>query len=151
MGLTGKLIAAIEFKHGGDVFHDLFKQRPHEIANASPLVHGFELHQGELGKAGSVVSWHYTHDGKRKIAKQIIQKIDEETKSMEFKMIEGDLMEDFKDFLIVFHIETKNNIDLVTWTLDYEMLHEDVVHPTTLLAYFIEVTKDIEAHHDNKP
>ncbi|XP_051148880.1 kirola-like [Andrographis paniculata] len=150
MGLTGKLIAAIEFKHGGDVFHGIFTQTPHEIADASVHVHGFELHEGELGKVGSVISWHYTHDGKRQVAKQIIQKIDEENKAMEFKMIGGDLMEHFKNFLITFHIETKNNIDLVTWTLDYEMLHEDVVHPTTFLAYFIDVTKDIEAHHDKK-
>lgn len=70
---------------------------------------------------------------------------------MEFKMIGGDLMEEFKTFLITCHIETKGGLDLVTWTLEYEMLHPNVVHPTSFLAYFIEVTKDVEAYHDPKP
>ncbi|KAL3625468.1 hypothetical protein CASFOL_030922 [Castilleja foliolosa] len=147
MGLTGKLVAAIEFKAGGDVFHELFRHKPHHVSKASPKVHGCDLHEGEFGHAGSIISWTYTHDGKQKIAKQLIQTINEEKKLIEFKMLEGDLMEEYKDFLITLHVETKDNIDLVTWTLEYETLNEDVDHPISLLAYFIEVTKDIETHH----
>ncbi|KAK4391691.1 Kirola [Sesamum angolense] len=69
------------------------------------------------------------------IAKQLIQTIDEEKKLIEFKMLEGDLMEQYKTFLITLHIETKDDIDLVTWTLEYEMLNEDVDHPISLLAF----------------
>ncbi|KAL0315665.1 UNVERIFIED_CONTAM: Kirola, partial [Sesamum radiatum] len=89
--------------------------------------------------------------GKKKIAKQLIQTIDEEKKLIEFKMLEGDLMEEYKNFLITLHIETKDGIDLVTWTLEYEMLNDDVGHPISLLAFFIDLTKDIETHHINKP
>lgn len=66
---------------------------------------------------------------------------------MEFKMLEGDLMEKYKAFLITFHVENKGDIELVTWTLEYEMLHDDVEHPISLLSFFIDVTKDIETHH----
>ncbi|KAL8037626.1 hypothetical protein ABFX02_11G050900 [Erythranthe guttata] len=69
---------------------------------------------------------------------------------MEFKMLEGDLMELYKAFLITIHVETKNGIDLVTWTLEYEMLNEDVEHPLSLLSFFIDMTKDIETHHVEK-
>ncbi|KAH6816065.1 hypothetical protein C2S53_011796 [Perilla frutescens var. hirtella] len=148
MGLHGKLVAAIEFKAGGDVFHELFRYNPQHISTASPgNVQGCDLHEGEFGHVGTIISWRYTHEGKEKRAKQVIQVIDEEKKLMEFKMLEGDLMELYRDFVITFHVETKAGIDLVTWTLEYEMLNEDVEHPITLLSYFIDVTKDIEAHH----
>lgn len=90
-------------------------------------------------------------DGKKRVAKQVVEAIDEEKKSITFKMLEGDLMELYKNFIIKIHIETKGDIDLVTWTLDYEMPNEDVPHPITLLAFFIDLTKDIESHHIGKP
>ncbi|CAA2984931.1 kirola-like [Olea europaea var. sylvestris] len=148
MGLTGKLVAQIEFKHGGDVFHDLFKHKPHHISHKIPkLVQGCELHEGEYGKVGSKICWRYTHDGKERRAKQVIEAIEEENKLIKYKMLEGDLMEEYKDFIITLHIETKRNRDMVTWTLEYEKRNEDVKHPISLLAYFIEVTKDIETNH----
>ncbi|KAL2494380.1 Polyketide cyclase/dehydrase and lipid transport superfamily protein [Forsythia ovata] len=148
MGLTGKLIAQIEFKHGGDVFHELFKHKPHHISNIIPeKVQGCDLHEGEFGKVGSKIQWRYTHDGKEKKAKQLIEALEEEKKLIKFKMLEGDLMDEYKDFTIILHVETKGHIDLVTWTLEYEMLNEDVPHPISLLAYFIDVTKDIETKH----
>ncbi|KAG8371373.1 hypothetical protein BUALT_Bualt13G0081100 [Buddleja alternifolia] len=138
MGLIGKLIAAIEFKAGGDLFHELVRYRPHHISATSPeKVQGCDLHEGEFGHAGSIISWRYTHD--------------EEKKVIEFKMLEGDLMEQYKAFIITIHIETKGDIDFVTWTLEYEMLNEDVEHPISLLSFFIDLTKDIETHHVGKP
>ncbi|XP_073154251.1 kirola-like [Henckelia pumila] len=151
MGLIGKLIAETEFKAGGDVFHDLFKQKPQHISTASPdKVQGCDLHEGEFGKVGSIICWRYTHDGKEKTAKQVIQNIEEEKKLMEFKMLEGDLMEKYKAFLITIHVENKGETELVTWTLEYEMLHDDVEHPLSLLSFFIDLTKDIETHHIGK-
>ncbi|KAH6816066.1 hypothetical protein C2S53_011795 [Perilla frutescens var. hirtella] len=152
MGLHGKLVAAIEFKAGGDVFHELFRNKPHHISTATPeKIKGCDLVEGEFGKVGSIICWTYTHDGKEKKAKEVIQSIDEEKKLIEFKMLEGDLMELYKDFIATLHVETKGDIDLVTCTLDYEMLNEDVEHPISLLSYFIDIIKDIETHHLAKP
>ncbi|KAK4479144.1 hypothetical protein RD792_014655 [Penstemon davidsonii] len=89
-------------------------------------------------------------EGEKKTAKQLIQAIDEEKKSIEFKMLEGDLMKLYKDFLITLHIDTKDGIDLVTWTLEYETLHDDVEHPISLLSFFIDMTKVIKNHHLQK-
>ncbi|XP_073154252.1 MLP-like protein 43 [Henckelia pumila] len=147
MGLIGKLIAATEFKAGGDVFHNLCKQNPHQISTASPdKVQGCDLHEGEFGKVGSIICWRYTHDGKEKTAKQVIQNVDEEKKLMELKMLEGDLMEKYKTFLITTHVENKGDIELVTWTLEYEMLGEVVEHPISFLSLVLDITKDIETH-----
>ncbi|EYU32956.1 hypothetical protein ABFS82_11G051000 [Erythranthe guttata] len=152
MGLTGKLISAIEFKAGGDVFHELIRHNPHQITDITPeKVQGCDLHEGEFGHVGTIVNWRYTYDGKEKTAKQVIQKINEEQKLVQFKTFEGDLMEVYKTFLVTFHVETKNDIDLVTWTFEYEMLSDDVVeHPIAMLSFVIDVTKDIETHHVGK-
>ncbi|KAH6816067.1 hypothetical protein C2S51_020887 [Perilla frutescens var. frutescens] len=153
MGLHGKLIAAIEFKAGGDVFHEMFKQNPNKFSEASPdKVHGCDLIEGSFGKVGSIICWNYTHDGKQQRGKEVIQAIDEEKKLIQFKMVEGDLLELYKSFIITSHVETKgDDIDLVTWTFEYEMLNEDVEHPISLLSYFIDLTKEMETHHLAKP
>lgn len=62
MALSGKLIGYVDISKTGDVFHDLFRHKPHEIVAAVPhKVHDCELHEGERGDVGSVISWHYTH------------------------------------------------------------------------------------------
>lgn len=62
MGLHGKLIAAIEFKAGGDVFHEIIRHNPEHFSKATPeKVHGCELHEGQFGHAGSIICWSYTH------------------------------------------------------------------------------------------
>ncbi|KZV30095.1 MLP-like protein 34-like [Dorcoceras hygrometricum] len=151
MGLIGRLVAATEFKADGDLFHDLLKKKPQQISDASPdKVQGCDLHEGDFGKVGSIICWRYTHDGKKKTAKQVIQKIEPEKKLMEFKMLGGDLMEKYKSFLVTIHVENKADTELVTWTLEYEMLRDDVEHPISLLSYFIDLTKDIETHYIGK-
>ncbi|XP_057781600.1 kirola-like [Salvia miltiorrhiza] len=152
MGLHGKLIAAVEFRAGGDVFHELLKNNPHNFSTMSPeIVQGCDLHEGEFGDVGSIICWRYTQDGKEKRAKQVIQSIDEDKKLIKFKVLEGDLMELYKDFVIIVHVETHGGTDLVTSTLEYEMLNEEVEHPISLLSNFINVIKDIETHHLGQP
>ncbi|KAL3625469.1 hypothetical protein CASFOL_030923 [Castilleja foliolosa] len=147
-----KATAGLLYSSGGGGKVKLLVAVSHGVAGdfrrASPdKVHGCDLHEGEYGHAGSIISWSYTHDGKHKIAKQLIQTINEEKKLIEFKTLEGDLMEEYKDFLVTLHVETKNNIDLVTWTMEYETLNEKVDHPISLLAFLVDLTKDIETHH----
>ncbi|KAK4415467.1 MLP-like protein 43 [Sesamum alatum] len=153
MGLRGKMVAAIEFKAGGDVFHELFTNKPHHVSTMSPdKIQGCELHEGdEFGKVGSVVRWTYTEGGKKKTAKQVIEAIDDEKKITVRRMLEGDLMEEYKEFVISLHVETKGDIDLVTYTLEYEMPNEDVGHPISFLSFLIDLTKDLEAHHAGNP
>ncbi|XP_057778318.1 kirola-like [Salvia miltiorrhiza] len=152
IGLHGKLIAAIEFKAGRDVFYNLLKNNPQDFSTIIPeKVQGCDLHEGEFGRVGSIICWRYTHDGKQKKAKEVIQSIDEEKKLIELKIIEGDMMELYKAFVVAVHVETTGDIDLLTWTLKYEMLNEDVEHPISFLSYVIDITKEVEAHHLAKP
>ncbi|CAL5354847.1 unnamed protein product [Camellia sinensis] len=148
MGLTRQ----VEIKSDGDAFHEIFRYKPHHINTMSPgNIHGADLHEGEWGTVGSVIYWTYTHgcylDGKKKTAKEIIEAIDEEKKSVTFKVVEGDLMQLYKTFIITVHVDTKGENNLVTWNFEYEKLNEAVEEPTTLMDFAIAVTKDIETHH----
>ncbi|KAK4415469.1 MLP-like protein 28 [Sesamum alatum] len=145
--LPCKLIAQIAFKAGGDVFHELVANKPLHLIKATPSkIQACELHQGSYGTNGSVIQWTYTVDGKEQKAKQVLQDIDKEKKQIAWNMLEGDLLELYKNTLITVHVETKEGIDFVTWTIDYELLNADNPHPISLLNFFIEFTKELEAH-----
>ncbi|XP_027164177.1 kirola-like [Coffea eugenioides] len=147
MSLAGKLVNQIEIKSDGDVFHEIFRYRPHDISTMSPSnVQGCDLHGGDWGTVGSVTFWNFTHDGKEKVAKVVIEAIDEAKKSITFKMIEGDLMEFYKTFIATVHVEALGQSCLVAWTIEYEKRSENVPDPNTLMELALNITKDIETH-----
>lgn len=76
----------------------------------------------------------------------MVQDVDEEKKQIAFKLIEGDLLELYKNVLITVHVETKGGIDFNTYTIDYELISADNPHPLSLLNFFIGLTKQLEAH-----
>lgn len=69
-----------------------------------------------------------------------------ENKSVTFKVIEGDLLENYKSLKLVIEVSQKDEGSLVHWIIQYEKLNEDVVDPHTLLQFVVDVTKDIDSH-----
>ncbi|CAI9296882.1 unnamed protein product [Lactuca saligna] len=148
MTLSGTLVNQVTIKSDGDVFHEIFRQRPHHISEMSPgCIKKVDLHEGEWGVVGSVIVWDFIHDGKAKVAKEVIEAIDEEKKSVCFKVIGGDILEAYKTFLITVHVDTNGEENIVTWTFHYEKLNENIDDPQTLMDFCLTVTKDIENHH----
>ncbi|KAH6760238.1 hypothetical protein C2S52_009313 [Perilla frutescens var. hirtella] len=146
-GLPDKLIGVVAFKAGGNLFHQILSKNPKHFAKAAPTrVQDCQLHQGNFGTKGSVIQWKYTLDGKEQSAKEVIEEMDEEKKQISFKVIEGDVLELYKNVAITFHVETNGGVDFVTWTIDYQLLNADNPHPVSLLNYFIEFTKEVDAH-----
>uniref|UniRef100_A0A3Q7FZ69 Bet v I/Major latex protein domain-containing protein n=1 Tax=Solanum lycopersicum TaxID=4081 RepID=A0A3Q7FZ69_SOLLC len=88
-------------------------------------------------------------DGKEKVAKEVIEEIDEEKKLVKFKVIGGDILEAYNSFYLTVHVETKGEDNLVTWILEYEKKNCNVPDPHTLMEFCLNVTKDIETHHLN--
>ncbi|XP_022015514.1 protein ESMERALDA 1-like [Helianthus annuus] len=110
MALSGKLIGYVEISKNGDFFHDLFRHNPHKMFAIAPdRAHDCELHEGDRGAVGSVITWHYTEGGKRKISKQIIEYANEENHMIVFNVIGGELAEIYKSFKITLHVEPKGD------------------------------------------
>ncbi|CAI9115068.1 OLC1v1015902C1 [Oldenlandia corymbosa var. corymbosa] len=75
----------------------------------------------------------FSQDGKDRIAKQIIDEVDEVKQSIKFRVIEADLMELYKTLIITDHVDTNGEDNLITWTLDYQKREELGPHQGTLL------------------
>ncbi|KAG5236791.1 Csf-2 family protein [Salix suchowensis] len=139
MTLCGKMEGEVEIKVSAETFHDVFSCRPHHISKMSPAkIQNVDLHEGDWGKPGTVITWSYVHDGVAKIAKEVIEAIDDAKLSTTFKVIGGDITTD--------HSQGEGSC-LAHWTLEYEKLNENVPDPHTLLEFCIHVSKDVEEHH----
>ncbi|KAJ8770067.1 hypothetical protein K2173_010112 [Erythroxylum novogranatense] len=149
MSLLGKLEADVEIKAPADKFHEVFSCRPHHVNTMSPdKIHGVDLHQGDWGKEGTVITWNYNHDGVKKTAKQIVEAIDDKNNSTTFRVIDGDLMKEYKDFTAIVQATPQPSGDgsVVHWTFIYEKLNHQIPDPATLLEFAVHLSKDIDAN-----
>lgn len=85
-------------------------------------------------------------DGKEHATKEVIEDVDTERKYIVFRATEGSLMDLYKTLRITIHVETKEGVDYIIWTIDYELLDPKNPHPISVLKMFIELTNEIEAH-----
>ncbi|XP_074266294.1 MLP-like protein 31 [Silene latifolia] len=149
MGVFGKLQVEVDITPSGDVFHELFANQPHHLSTIVPdQVHGYDVHEGELGKPGSIIQWDYTLDGKKSVAKQELEVVDEEKKMIKFKFLEGsDLLKEYKNMSVTFQAIPKGDFEAILWDIDFERFDDFGPYPTSVMDFFIKVTRDVEAHH----
>ncbi|KAG6402605.1 hypothetical protein SASPL_134802 [Salvia splendens] len=122
-GQPCKLVAQVAFKAGGDVFHHLMSKNPKHFAKVCPS----------------------KENGKEQRSKQVIE-VNDEKKQVKFKVIEGDVLELYKNMVISYDVETKGGIDFVTRTIEYELLKPDNPPPVGLLNLGLELSKQVEVH-----
>ncbi|KAL1192344.1 MLP-like protein 31 [Cardamine amara subsp. amara] len=147
--LTGELEVEVEIKAPAEKFYEIYAGRPHHVAKATPRnVQACDLHDGDWGIVGSVIVWNYVHDGKAKVAKEIVEAVEPEKRLVMFRVVEGDIMEEFKSFLITIQVTPKQGgpKSVVKVHFDYEKIDENVVHPETLIPFFVEMFKEIDEH-----
>ncbi|KAL7606648.1 hypothetical protein Lser_V15G14978 [Lactuca serriola] len=153
MNLSGNLVNETTIESDGDAFLELFCYKPYAILNMCPnSIQGCDILDGEWGSVGSVIIWKYHHDGRDCMAKEVIEANNKEEKLVCFKVVDGTLMDYYKNFFLTIHVDTKGSKHLVTWTLAYEKLNENIEDPKTLMEFCLKVTKDIDTHqhkHNN--
>ncbi|KAG2313061.1 hypothetical protein Bca4012_027641 [Brassica carinata] len=147
--LLGKLEIELEIKASAENFHHMFAERPHHIPKAAPShVKACDLHEGEWGKVGSIIVWNYVHDGEPKVAKDIIEAVDREKNLFKMRVIEGDLMKEYKNFVLTIQATPKHegSGSIVHWHIEYEKISEEVAHPETLVQLLTEMSLGIDEH-----
>ncbi|XP_049369385.1 kirola-like, partial [Solanum verrucosum] len=142
MGLKGKLIASMEVKCGGHLINDIIHTNTHQAANISPTINHFEVHEGEIGKVGTIINMKYKEDGQEKTMKYEIEAIDRYKKSITRKVIGGDLLDFYGSFTFVSSCEQQ----WITWTFEYEKKIENNPAPLNFLGFILDVTNNIEGH-----
>ncbi|CAA7022439.1 unnamed protein product [Microthlaspi erraticum] len=131
--LVGILETTVDLQSSSEKFHDLLVGRPHHVTSASPSnIQGVELHE----------------DGEAKVVKERIESIDPENNRATYRVLEGDLMNEYKSFVITFQVTPKEGDtgSVAHWHFEYEKINEEVAHPETLLQFAVEVSKEIDAH-----
>ncbi|KAJ0241171.1 hypothetical protein HA466_0216200 [Hirschfeldia incana] len=147
--LLGKLEAYVEIKASAEQFHHMFAGKPHHVSKVSPgYIQGCELHEGDWGKPGSIIFWNYFHDGEAKVAKERIEAVDPEKNLITFRVLEGDLMKEYKSFLATLQVTPTHGGtgSTVNWHLEYEKISAEVAHPETLLQLCVEMSKEVDEH-----
>ncbi|XP_034707129.1 MLP-like protein 28 [Vitis riparia] len=147
MGLVGKLEAEILILAPADKFHEVWGGRPHHMSSVSPgKVQKVDLHEGDWGNVGSVIEWSYVIDGKNHVAKEIVEAIDNENKAVTFKVIEGDLLKEYKSFKAIVQTISKGETTWVRWTFEYEKLNKEISAPVKLLGFVIHMNEELDDH-----
>ncbi|KVH97649.1 kirola-like [Cynara cardunculus var. scolymus] len=147
MALTGKLIMYVDITSHGDIFHEMFRHRVHDLASISPdHFHGCEI-DGQPGAVGSIIFFNYTRDGKKLTAKSMLEEVDEKNHKVVFNVIEGDLVEElYKSLKVIFHVEPKGDGQLAIWTLEFEKMNTNMPYPTSYMDFLLNVTTDLDSH-----
>ncbi|KAJ0246101.1 hypothetical protein HA466_0176780 [Hirschfeldia incana] len=145
--LQGEVEADVEIKAPATKFYHMFAVRPQDVSKASPgNVQRCSVQDGEMGRVGTHVTWNYFHDGKPKFARETIEEVDPKKNMIRFRVIEGDLMEEFKSFIFTIQVTPKQGGPggVVKWNMSYERIDENVAHPESLLNVCVKMAKDID-------
>ncbi|KAJ9153088.1 hypothetical protein P3X46_026572 [Hevea brasiliensis] len=148
MALTGKLETEVEVKVAADKAYGIFRSQTHQLPNiASDMIHKTEIHEGDWETPGSIKSWNYTIEGNVLSLKETIEKIDEENKSITYKVVDGDVLKLYKSMKVTIQVTAKNDgSSLMKVIIDYEKLKEDSPDPHPYLEFAAKVFKHIETH-----
>ena len=84
--------------------------------------------------------------GNSKSIKESVESIDEENRSITFKVSDGEVLNDYKSYKFTTQAIPKGEGCLVKWTIEYEKASEDGPDPHDYLEFAVTVTKDIESH-----
>ncbi|KAL2929191.1 MLP-like protein 43 [Bienertia sinuspersici] len=150
MSLKRKLEGEVEIRASAtDVVHDIYKSKPHHISQvASHILQGVDVHEGDCGNIDSRLVWRYTIEGKSFVAKTVLEEIDEERKILKYRIIEGDIMNDYKNFTATCEVVPKDGETCIAkWTFEYEKMNAGIPEPSALLDASLEVLKHIDDHH----
>ena len=71
---------------------------------------------------------------------------DEENRSITFKVLDGELLNDYKSYKFTTQAIPKGEGCLVKWIAEYEKASEDGSDPRGYLELAVNITKDIESH-----
>jgi len=86
-------------------------------------------------------------DGKVTTCHESIESVDEEKKTITYKIFGEDIEHRFKGFKAIFEaIDKENGGAIVKWTIEYERLGEEVDPPYGYLEYLHKSTRDIDGH-----
>ncbi|XP_027909926.1 MLP-like protein 43 [Vigna unguiculata] len=148
MTLAGKITIEIGVHATAETWFNLFSTQLHHVQNLSDRIHGTKLHHGEdWHHPESIKHWTFVIDGKVTTCHESIESVDEANKTITFKLFNGDIDHQFKLFRFIFQAIDKNSGGaILKWTIEYEMVSEEIDPPYGYVEYLDKCTRDGDAH-----
>ncbi|KAL2347444.1 hypothetical protein Fmac_001444 [Flemingia macrophylla] len=148
MSLVGKISTEIGVHATAEKWFNLFATQLHHVQNLTDRVHRTELHRGDDWHHNeSIKNWTYIIDGKVTTCKEKVESVDEQNKTINYKLFDGDIDNQFKDFKLIFQaIDTDHGGAVIKWSIEYEKIGEEVDPPYGYIEYVHKCTKDIDGH-----
>jgi hypothetical protein len=86
--------------------------------------------------------------GKTCFCKERIEDIDKENNKITYKVLGGELLEDYKSFKFIMQIvpNPQREGSVVHWIVEYEKLNNNVPNPHSMFHLSVEVLKYVDAH-----
>ncbi|KAI3950556.1 hypothetical protein MKW92_032545 [Papaver armeniacum] len=146
-GLVGKLVTQLEVNCDADKLYKIYKHHEDVPKAISHLFTGVKVLEGHGLRSGCIKEWKYIIDGKALTAVEETTHGDE-TRTLKHRVIDGDLMKDYKKFDKIIEANPKPNGhgSIVTVSLYYEKINEDSPAPFDHLKFFHQNIEDMNSH-----
>ncbi|KAI8554077.1 hypothetical protein RHMOL_Rhmol05G0069500 [Rhododendron molle] len=125
MALSGKMESEVEIKsNGDDIFHMCAgKKSQHTATLSTEKVHKVEIHEGDWGDHGSVKVWTFVAEGRVETYKEKVS-IDEENKAVHMTALEGQCLELYRSYNIIYQFIHNSETNVIKITIEYEKKNE---------------------------
>ncbi|MCL7036155.1 hypothetical protein MKW94_007013 [Papaver nudicaule] len=146
-GLVGKLVTESEVNCDADKYYKIFKHHE-EVPDAIPHIYtGVKVVEGHGLTSGCVKRWNYIVDGKEEWVHERTT-YNDETRTIVHNDFEGHVMEKYKKFDAILQVKPKANGkgSIVSWTIEYEKINEDMPVPIDYLGFFQAIIEDLNTH-----
>lgn len=84
--------------------------------------------------------------GNTEEAKLVVERVDEENKTVTMNVVEGDIVKYFKIFKCTIQVTVKDKGSLVTWSVEYEKLNESGPAPDAYLNFAMGIVENVDAY-----
>ncbi|XP_031252070.1 MLP-like protein 43 [Pistacia vera] len=147
MAKMSKMEVKTEVNSSAEKFYNVFRHEVQLMPKIIPeKIKDVKLLQGDWGTVGSVKLWTYVPDKNAVVVKEMIEAIDDENKTIKFKILDGGIMKYYNSFESTIQVTAKEKGSLVKWAAEYEKLTDDVPDPKGQLDFALELSKDIDNH-----
>ncbi|RZC61295.1 hypothetical protein C5167_023053 [Papaver somniferum] len=150
MAQLHKLGFETEIKCSADKFFGMFSHNITQLPKCVPNIYkSVEVIQGDETSIGSIKLWKYDVEGREMIVKEKVTAFDKEKRSITHEMVEGELANYYKAIAVKLDVVPKQGAagtaSLVTWSLEFEKVNEDIPNPTAYIDALKLTTMEVSS------
>ncbi|OVA16279.1 Bet v I domain [Macleaya cordata] len=148
MGSTGKIEVEVEIKSPASKFWESIRDSTNLFPKIFPEQYkSIEVVEGDGKSVGTIKLLKYA-EGMPLItfSKEKIEAVDETTKSVSYSIIDGELVNFYKNFKANLNVGTKGEGSLVKWSCEFEKASEEIPDPNIIKDFAVKSFQDLDAY-----